>query len=357
MLEANPELGYRDVQEILAYSAVNPKLSDAGWQTNGAGNWNGGGLTFSHDYGFGLVDAHAAVRLAETWTAQSTEANLVVNAYNNLTAVRAINDHSTTIATTFVSSTLVIDQVEVHLTIDHTWIGDLTVNLTSPDGTTSTLVNRPGFGAVSGNNIDFTFNTVAHWGETGQGTWTLSVSDVATFDTGALRDWDLSFYGDALTDDDTYIFNDQWARHGSEALRQTLTDLVGIDTLNFASLSESFTLDLTPGVSNSFLGNAFIIDSLRVLENVYGGDGGDSIIGNDADNLIYGMRGDDSLYGGAGDDILIGGAGDDALFGGIGVDTARSEEGRVGKEGRSRGSPFHAKKKATTHTGQVQCLA
>ena len=75
MLEANPGLGYRDVQEILAYSAVNPTASDAGWQTNGAADWNGGGLTFSHDYGFGLADAHAAVRLAETWTAQSTEAS------------------------------------------------------------------------------------------------------------------------------------------------------------------------------------------------------------------------------------------------------------------------------------------
>ena len=37
------------------------------WQTNGAKNWNGGGLHFSHDYGFGKVDALAAVRLAESW--------------------------------------------------------------------------------------------------------------------------------------------------------------------------------------------------------------------------------------------------------------------------------------------------
>ena len=60
MLDANPDLGYRDVQEILAYSAVNPSSSTAGWQTNGAFTWNGGGLTVSHDYGFGLADAHAA---------------------------------------------------------------------------------------------------------------------------------------------------------------------------------------------------------------------------------------------------------------------------------------------------------
>ena len=127
----------------------------------------------------------------------------------------------------------------------------------------------------------------------------------------------------AVTDDDTYIFTDEWARHGSEATRQALTDLTGIDTLNFASLSDSFTLDLTPGTSNSFLGNAFVIGAATVLEYVYGGDGGDTIIGNDADNMFYGMRGDDSLSGGDGDDILIGGAGNDSLFGGSGTDTAR----------------------------------
>jgi hypothetical protein len=37
------------------------------WQFNAADTWNGGGLHFSNDYGYGLVDALAAVRLAETW--------------------------------------------------------------------------------------------------------------------------------------------------------------------------------------------------------------------------------------------------------------------------------------------------
>ena len=52
MLEANPELGWRDVQEILAYSAWNSDPDRAGWSENGATNWNGGGLHVSRDYGF-----------------------------------------------------------------------------------------------------------------------------------------------------------------------------------------------------------------------------------------------------------------------------------------------------------------
>ncbi|WP_439958862.1 hypothetical protein, partial [Pseudomonas neuropathica] len=46
------------------------------WNDNGARNWNGGGMHASHDYGFGKVDARAAVRLAESWMTQSTGANL-----------------------------------------------------------------------------------------------------------------------------------------------------------------------------------------------------------------------------------------------------------------------------------------
>ncbi len=75
MLQANPNLGYRDVQQILALSARRVKDSASQWRTNSATGWNGGGMHVSHDYGFGRVDARAAVRLAETWTSKNTDAN------------------------------------------------------------------------------------------------------------------------------------------------------------------------------------------------------------------------------------------------------------------------------------------
>ena len=61
MLEANPALTWRDVQGILATTASQTNPTDASWVTNGAG------LTHSGKYGFGLVDAHAAVRAAVAW--------------------------------------------------------------------------------------------------------------------------------------------------------------------------------------------------------------------------------------------------------------------------------------------------
>src|SRR3989338_502602 len=59
MLEANPTLGYRDVQEILALSATKIATDPAyptDWVDNKATNWNGGGMHVSHDYGFGEVE-------------------------------------------------------------------------------------------------------------------------------------------------------------------------------------------------------------------------------------------------------------------------------------------------------------
>jgi hypothetical protein len=75
MLQVNPKLGWRDVQEILADSAYAPAPSAAGFTTNDASGVNGGGMHFSNDLGFGVVDANVAVALAADWTEQSTSAN------------------------------------------------------------------------------------------------------------------------------------------------------------------------------------------------------------------------------------------------------------------------------------------
>ncbi|MDP6643352.1 MAG: S8 family serine peptidase, partial [Rhodospirillales bacterium] len=323
MLEANPDLGYRDVQEILAYSSKNPRTSTSGWQTTGADDWNGGGLKFSHDYGYGLVDAHAAVRLAETWDRQSTEANVVAASFNNLTSTSTIADNATLTRTANISSDIDIQYVEAHLNISHTWVGDLRIDLISPDGTVSTLANQPANGGLTGGgSLDWNFGSVAHWGESSQGTWTLRIQDLATYDIGTLYDWDMTFYGDAQTADDTYIYTDQWSRYGGEAGRGTISDASGIDTLNFASLSTSITLDINAGAANTLLGQALNIDGATIIENAIGGDGGDTITGNASNNELEGWRGDDTLSGGGGSDTLTGGAGDDVIDGGADTDTA-----------------------------------
>jgi subtilisin-like proprotein convertase family protein len=102
--------------------------------------------------------------------------------------------------------------------VDHTWVGDLVFNLTSPSGTTVTLMNRPGGTGNSGNNfcqtklVDGAASSIqtitsagAPWtgtfapaspeaafaGENATGTWVLNVSDHVATDTGHVRAFSL----------------------------------------------------------------------------------------------------------------------------------------------------------------------
>ncbi|GAB4464968.1 MAG: hypothetical protein OHK0037_19440 [Elainellaceae cyanobacterium] len=323
MLQANPSLGYRDVQEILAYSARQTDATDLGWSFNGAKNWNGGGLHVSHDYGFGLVDAHAAVRLAETWTAQSTFDNeQVVSATS--TPDLEILDLDTVSDSIAITDELKIDQIEVVLDLEHTYLGDLRITLTSPDGTESVLVANP---SSFDTEIKFTLSSTHHWGETGVGTWTLSIADELEFDTGILKSWTLKLYGDAPSEDDTYIYTNEFGKFQTHASRTTLTDTAGADTLNAAAVTSDLRLDLTPGANSLIAGNTLKIADGTLIENAYGGDGNDDISGNDRNNELRGGRGDDDLNGKTGSDLLEGGQGDDFLDGGDGGDRLLGDAG------------------------------
>ena len=61
-LEVNPELNWRDVQHLtVRTSRPRGKLEARDWSNTGAG------LSFSHSFGFGLMDAGAMVKLAKEW--------------------------------------------------------------------------------------------------------------------------------------------------------------------------------------------------------------------------------------------------------------------------------------------------
>lgn len=322
MLDANPDLSYRNIQEILAYTSRSSDSAHTGWKVNGATNWNGGGLHFSHDYGFGLVDARAAVRLAEVWNYIRTYDDLDLVNGGTLNANMAIPSNNTTgISTSLnVSSDIDIDRVEVDVNITHPNIGDLIITLVSPTGMTSTLVNRPGmstglFGSTGStqDNINFTLTSNAFWGEQGTGQWTLKVVDARNGSSGTLQDWNLRLYGDTDTADDNYVYTNEYATLYNAA-RGTLSDSGGYDTLYLAAISSHVTLSLLPGTASLFGSTPFALAAGTMIEAAYLGDGNDSVTGNDTSNDIMGMRGNDSLQGGGGNDALVGGQGEDTAI-------------------------------------------
>ncbi len=77
---------------------------------------------------------------------------------------------------------------KVQVTIQHTYIGDLKVDLVAPDGSVYVLHNRSG-GSADNINTTYTVNLST---EAKNGTWKLRVNDNARLDTGVLDTWTLT---------------------------------------------------------------------------------------------------------------------------------------------------------------------
>ena len=171
MLKENPNLSWRDVQEILIRSAKKVLPSDPDWSDNAAG------YHFNHNFGAGLVDATAAVNMASpsTWVTLGTHTNVVSTLSDPNATIP--NNSATGITRQFSlpTSNLRIEHVTLRLSINHQARGELEISLTSPSGMVSRLAEvRPDPNA---NYSNWTFSSARNWGELSSGTWTLKIAD------------------------------------------------------------------------------------------------------------------------------------------------------------------------------------
>jgi subtilisin-like proprotein convertase family protein len=189
ILQANPNLGWRDMQEILIRSATKNAASDTDWTTNSAG------FHFNHKYGAGLINAKAAVTLAtNNWQNLSPQVH-ISSAQTNLSV--AIPDNNSNGVTRTFNMTLFpalrVEHVTVTVNILHPYRGDLAITLTSPNGMASRLAERHTDG--NDNYASWTFSSVRHWGESSSGNWTVKIADLAALDTGTVTSVRLDIYG------------------------------------------------------------------------------------------------------------------------------------------------------------------
>lgn len=201
LLEANLNLGWRDVRLILAQSARKNDASEPGWSATGGSPV----YHFNHKYGFGVIDAQAAVALAQTWSNAGPQ-------LTHATALAAPNLAIPENNTTGVSNTISvansgianIEYIEITFSAaDHTYAGDLAITLTSPAGTVSQLAethlcfdaNQYPLATCPTPYSGWVFGSARHLGEAANGNWTLSVKDGAAQDTGTFQSWKLKFYG------------------------------------------------------------------------------------------------------------------------------------------------------------------
>ncbi|XP_078256326.1 PC3-like endoprotease variant B isoform X1 [Rhinoraja longicauda] len=186
VLEANPDLSWRDVQHLIAKTAKVPNPSEVGWHING------GGYHVHHRYGFGLIDAASMVQQALRWNPVKPQwmcsEELPLKPVIIVPAGDGVNLHLTTDACEGTARAInTLEHVQAVVSITSICRGDLSVDLISPFGTKSQLLGTRMFDNSRAGLNKWTFMSVHSWGENPYGTWTLKVSDNKNAANGCLR--------------------------------------------------------------------------------------------------------------------------------------------------------------------------
>lgn len=229
--EVNPSLKMRDIKHILATTAkqidpthddslnyfgndhpsaasssctVNLSLSghtyEQGWVTNKAG------YKFNNFYGFGLIDAAAAVNVAKTYVStlgQQVELNAGFNKTQyrrtpNLTIPDKNKDGVSDSFTFSEATNYKIETVQVRVQIAHARSGEIGIELESPGspGTKSILMNiNNSFLFDNDSNLDIVLTSNAFYGETLNGEWKIKIIDGKSGNQGTLIQWDINVLG------------------------------------------------------------------------------------------------------------------------------------------------------------------
>jgi subtilisin family serine protease len=207
MLEANPNLTWRDVKHILAMTAdviedtgviIHPGGASrvpTGYVYDYAYVTNNAGIKFSNYFGFGRVNADRAVQMAASYVSTLgtyQESNFIPSSAVNT----PIPDNSTPGISSTISfpSHITIESVQIKLTTNHPYLGDLAVEIKSPKNTVSRIL-------LANSNLkdstltDFTLLSNAFYGEDALGNWEITVTDTAAGDTGIFNSWKLRING------------------------------------------------------------------------------------------------------------------------------------------------------------------
>lgn len=204
MLEAQPNLGWRDVKEILLRSGTKVDAKDGDWVSRSGGNPSLPPIKHNHQYGGGMVNAAGAVALAKQWI-NLGEMQELSRTFSGLLPIPDNNNTGITITHAFGSDTpLRVEQVEVEVTLHHPYRGDVNIDLISPAGTVSHLAYTSNLDSGLDNDVfnsedrgyrGWVFTSARHWGESSTGNWKVVFKDLAYEDQGTLEGVTIRLHG------------------------------------------------------------------------------------------------------------------------------------------------------------------
>ncbi|XP_070599429.1 proprotein convertase subtilisin/kexin type 4 isoform X1 [Erythrolamprus reginae] len=194
-LEANPALTWRDMQHLVVRASSPAHLQADDWVLNGVGR------KVSHYYGYGLLNGGLLVEMAKRWQRTRPQRKCFIPVVYKPLAIgsRLSVSQNVSLSPCLQRRNLGIrslEHVQVQLWLTYSRRGDLAISLTSPRGTTSTLVDVRPHDTSNEGYKDWSFMSTHYWDEDPRGIWTLLLENKGdAYNAGFLKNFVLQLYG------------------------------------------------------------------------------------------------------------------------------------------------------------------
>lgn len=197
VLSVRPDLGWRDMQYLAMNTAVPVNEHDGDYQATTIGK------KFSHTYGYGKLDSYAIVHAAKTWKNVKPQA-WYYSPWIHVNKPIPQGDKGVAVSFEITEDMLKeanlerVEHVTVTMNLEHGRRGDVSVDLVSPNKIVSHLSVTRKYDESSEGYDDWTFMSVAHWGESGVGTWQIIAKDTVNNNyNGTFVDWHIKLWGES----------------------------------------------------------------------------------------------------------------------------------------------------------------
>ena len=303
MLEVNPNLGYRDAQEIIALTARRAAMAKSSHFTaHGAQTWNGSGYAFDRfgEAGFGLIDTYAAVRLAEVWnmSTPATASNLQERRF--LGVGPALSGTTTRHIHFRHDENITIEHVMIHfhgleykVEDGKTTPEDMAIFLTSPAGT-EVEIFRPVYMDHQGQRFDYSLSSATHAfrGEDLNGRWSVRIAA----DSGrnvSVAGWWIKAVGRTPEPRQRYVYTADFGfGFGNDRLIPAMS---ARHELNAAAVAANNIIHLDGPGPSRIAGRPLTIEHPERIDTIYSGDGHDDITAPPEGATVFAGRGNDRI--------------------------------------------------------------
>jgi kexin len=191
VIEACPNLTYRDVKYLIAKTATKIDNNNQSWVQNSAGLWH------SIDYGYGLINAQKMILECKKSSFISLPHDEQINATKNDIINIPDNNINGASIEFDITQSLSVEYVSVTLDIEHTAPSELAITLTSPSGTKSNLLFLNS--NDSDNNTYFVgggrLSSSGFVDENSTGIWKVNISDQVAENEGKIKNAQINIIG------------------------------------------------------------------------------------------------------------------------------------------------------------------